>query len=98
MRRQVRESLGATPAESALWSRRTLLGLLDAADTLQDLRTTASARLGRLSCDPQSGFRYANAEAALYLYPVHSNGEQMSTSLGPNSLTFVRAVKLVAIR
>lgn len=98
VRRLAREALDATPTESKLWSSRTLLSLLDAADTLQDLRTTASARLVRLSRGPQSGFRYANAEAALYLYPIHPNGEQMSTNLGPSSLSFVRAVKLVAIR
>lgn len=98
VRRLVREALDATPAESVLWSRRALLALVDAADTLADLRTTASARLVRLSRDSQSGFRYINAEAALYLYPIHTNGEQMSTSLGANSLDFVRAVKLVAIQ
>lgn len=98
IRAQVRRASLAIPGQPTLWARRTLLCLLDAAVTLHDLRTTASATLVRLSPEPQSGFRYSNSGAELYLYPIHPTGAQMSTSLAPNALTNVRAVKLVAIR
>lgn len=98
IRQQALASVDANPADAPLWARRTLLSLIDAADSLQDLRTTTSVRLARLDDDPRSGFRYSSEGAEMYLYPIHANGEQMSTGLGPDSLNCVRAVKLMAIR
>lgn len=82
VRRQAMSLVSARPEHVGEWAQRTLLTLVGAADELQDLATTASLHLVRLSSDPLSCFRYANAQAAIYLYPVHPDGQPMRTDLG----------------
>lgn len=98
VRRQVLALTSARPDCRTHWAQRTLLTLVDSADSLQDLATTASSRLVRLTLDPCACFRYASTEAAVYLYPTHPNGAPMSIGQEPRSFSLVRAVQIAAIQ
>lgn len=97
LRLQASSAVAAGPGQQPHHAQGNLLRLVDTASSLSDLATTASVRLTRLSNDPIACFRYANADAALFFYPIQLNAEPMVTPM-TGSLGFVRAVQIAAIR
>lgn len=98
VRRQVWAAAAAQQGDGALWTQGMLLSLVASAETLQDLATTTSTHLIRLTTDPYACFRYSNSEAALFLYPIEPSGRPMATPLTRVGLRSVVAVQIADIR